>query len=222
MLLSCYSMLNIALVLIAASGAWAARPLATEDAGIVPSRAIEVEFGSDLTGCRDGSREHGLGGVIKGGLTGRLDVGLGVPYRLGPESGWCPAQMSLKFAIWERGNSPGGLSLMFSHCVGHGEYRLCGIASRELGSLRAHLNVSHEVPGEEGRGVSGLAAALELPAGRNFELVQEVAAEGDVMTSLSGARWSASNALAFDAGVGFGLNSSSPRVRTTAGLTVRL
>jgi hypothetical protein len=76
----------VLLLMLIPATVFGARPLSTDDAGVVDLGSYEVEFGYGFLSEGDDIESHGLGLSIKHGITERLDFGIGVgPNEESPE-----------------------------------------------------------------------------------------------------------------------------------------
>ncbi len=199
----------------------AARPLATEDPGVVERDRIELEAGLESLRLCGGGREQALGFVLKAGLAERLDLGIETPYAFEPESGWDAASLSVKYALVAVAPVPA--SLYFTHCLGGPGYGLAAVSSLSAGQFTFHMNAGFEAEGFAG-GTAGFcyAAAMEYPAAGFAVLVGELTGYESELKSLLGARFGIGERMSLDLGVGFGVAESDARESFTAGLTLVL
>lgn len=91
------------LVIICAcfGGAFAAYPLATDDAGTVKQNSFELESGYDNSKDHENLTSQASAFSFKHGVTERLDVGIAVPYQIKPsrDERMGAASMAFKFSL---------------------------------------------------------------------------------------------------------------------------
>lgn len=215
----------LGLVLLAGSHTKAARPLTTDDAGIVEDGAFELEMGYDLSRDEDHTQNQTLGISIKHGLIQRLDLCVALPYDIQPEEKFGDAQVGIKYLLSkETGNLP-ALSLSFGCELGRPDCALTGIASREFGDLALHINLGYGASGLKGEdGVTVCAGAIECALSKSFtlvaELVDELDADENALEALVGGNYRISEQVVLDLAVGKGFNTASAKEgKATLGLT---
>ncbi len=187
------------LLLAAPSGrAFAAYPLATDDAGTVKRDSCELEASYD--DYRDeadlASRAGGLS--FKHGVTDRMDIGLSLPYRFRPETEGRvgAASLALKFSL-----VPDRLAFSVSNELGEKEYFLNGILSGEFGALKAHLNAGYLSSGDETTaGSASFGIAAEYPLSRYAAVAELRSEEGGSGEALLGLRYALREGLFVSAG----------------------
>lgn len=213
-------------ILLFASPGFAARPLATDDAGTVDRGAFETEVGYDYAEYQD-EQTQSIGVFLKHGLTEKFDFCVGVPYEIEPEDALGSAGLGVKFAFFQEEENSPAVSLTFSYGIGASEYTLNGILTKEIWQLVIHLNLGHVATGDlTEKGVTTYSGAIEFPLGESLVLVGEIVGEADAYSDtddpiegLFGGNWGIRESLTFDLGIGFGFNDLSPDWKMTAGLT---
>lgn len=197
----------------------AARPLATDDAETVEPGIFEVELGYEFSKNKD--QTQSLEFSLKHGLSERLDLSIAFPYEIAPEKGLGKAEVEMKFSLLKEKSSLPALSLTFAYGFGTPEYTLNGIMTKGIGGLTVHLNLGYMTAGEAGKtGTTTYSGAIEYNIGERFVLAAEIVGKVDGERSsegLVGGRFSISESLAIDLGIGKGFNS--PEWKTTLGLT---
>ncbi|MBU2600391.1 hypothetical protein KJ849_07435 [bacterium] len=209
-------------VLFLASQSFAARPLTTDDAGIVEKGTFELERGYDYTKNQNNTESQTTGLSLKHGLTDRLDFGLAFPYEIKPNKGLGSAELGVKFSLLKEKEGLPGLSSTFSYQVGVLAYTLNMILSKGFGSLTCHLNIGFEATGQvTERGITTYSGAVEYSAIKeNLNLVAEVMGnEDNLLMGLIGTNFQAFKGVTSDIGLQFGFNNDSPKSGLTIGLT---
>lgn len=211
--------------LLAGSQAKAARPLNTDDAGIVERGAFELEMGYDFSRDEDHTQNQSLGISIKHGLIQRLDLCVALPYDIQPEEEFGDAQIGAKYLLSkETGNLP-ALSLTFGCELGSSDFALTGIASKEIHDLVFHINLCYAVSGLKGEdGETIYAGAIEHGFSKSLTLVAEVVGEADTeenaLEALIGGNFPISEKVVIDFGIGRGFNTVSAKEgKATIGIT---
>jgi len=197
-----------------AGGAFAAYPLATDDAGTVSQNSFELEAGYDSAKDVEDLSNQSSALSFKHGVTEKMDLGIALPYQIHPagEEKMGAASLALKFSLVR---DVAALSL--SNELGEKEYFLNAIYTRRFPAVKLHVNAGYLSTGDEtvkGAGTYGLA--LEYPAGK-FEAVGEAQGqEGGEGSALFGLRYRIKEPL-FVAG-GLARDFKSGHTRLTAGL----
>lgn len=193
--------------------AFAAYPLATDDAGTVQPNGFELEASYDAFKDEANSRSQNLGVSFKHGITDRFDIGFSFPCRLHPDvvERIGEASLGLKFSIVED-----LLAFSVTNELGEKEYFLNGILSKEFGALKTHLNAGYLSTGEEdkkGKASYGLAAEYPL---KKYEAVAELKGEeGGAGFFLLGLRYRLKESFFISAGTARALEAD--RYRFTGG-----
>ncbi len=215
----------VLLLLFVPAAVFGARPLSTDDAGVVDRGNYEVELGYDFLNDNADAESHSLGLSIKHGMTERFDFGVGIPYDIEPDDGLSNIEFAMKLALFSLKSLAG--SFVLNYAPGESEYKVVGILSAETGPVVTHINLSYTtVPdSEEENGLTAYAVAIEWPVSDKITLVSEVTGElvnddgEDPVEAMLGAIFLAFDALSFDFGIGGGLNEESPEIKITSGLT---
>lgn len=224
----------------------AGRPLATEDAGTVEARTFELELGGSYTRERNDDREVGTGFVLAFGTTARSQVEVEVPFLiLWPvegmdEEGFGDIVLRGKYRFFDEGPlwpAP-GLMLEIKFPTGSerrglgtdaADVALTALATKTLGPLVAHLNLSYTFIGKsEEDDVFTYALAVELPVTERFKLVSELVGETNADPStkthqlgvLFGATYALKTGIVLDGALNIGLTNASPDYQVTAGITL--
>jgi len=230
------------LVMAFPAGAYAARPLSTEDAGVVDAGHAELEAGFEYV--KQSDEEMGLACVFKVGLFNNVDVGVEVPYgfidvEAGDDvNGLGDVVFCAKYHLWDEGDNTPAVAIVFSlkpqtgdedEGLGSGEldYGLNTALTKELGAFTAHGNLGYTfVGGGEDIFSYGLAAEYPLSEAVNIvgELTGETAFDGafneNPFQGLVGLNWAWGETVTLDVGVGFPVSDASPDLTVTTGLTV--
>ena len=186
----------------------AARPFATDDAGIVEQNGCELELGGDFW-----EEQASLSLGFKHGLTERMDIGVGFGYTVKPDEtkGFGQAELGLKFALM-----PDLFAVSITGGLGDTPYNLNGIITYCFGPIEIDGNIGYEATGIEGQtGTAVYALALI------FEL-EEIAVgaeasgnEDDLNAWLIGIRYEILEGFAVDCGISGGFESGAGNVATT-------
>lgn len=188
-------------ILFASFGkAFAAYPLATDDAGTVNQNSFELEAGYDNSKDHDNLANQATAFSFKHGVTERLDVGITVPYRIRPSSDerMGAASMAFKFSLVKD-----VVAMTFSNELGEKAYFLSAIYTKEFPGIKLNINAGYLSTGDETKkGTGSYGLALEYPMGK-FEAVGEVQEqEGGEGNALLGLRCHIKDPLFIAAGVG--------------------
>ena len=229
--------------------AFAYRPFATEDAGVVGKGVLELEASLDHARWRGGDRDVALLLVPVYGVTQRLELSVDVPYMFhdpeegGQDSALGDITVSAKIAL--AGETARRPALTLKGFVksdsgdhargsgsGHWDYHLGAAASKTLGDLTLHGALGHTFIGASGHDgardiyLYGLAADWRLTA--TLHLVTEATGsknrdrrvKADPLSFLVGLTYRLFDGLTLDAGLRYGANRSVPELGVTAGATV--
>lgn len=197
-----------------AGGAFAAYPLATDDAGTVSRNSYELEAGYDSSKDQEHLIDRSGALSFKRGVTEKMDIGLALPYQIHPvrEEKIGAASLGLKFSLVRY-----IVAVSLSNELGEKEYFLNAIYTKEFPAVKLHANAGYLSSGDDavkGAGTYGLA--LEYPMGK-FEAVGEAQGrEGGEGDALLGLRYRIKESL-FVAG-GLARDFSCGHYRFTSGL----
>lgn len=192
---------------------FAAYPLATDDAGIVRQGSYELEVGYD--NCRDENElvNQTCGISFKHGITGKMDIGLSVPFQVDPadEDRLGASALTLKFSLIED-----MLAFSYSNETGEKDYFVNAIFTKEFSSAKVNLNAGYLSAGDETvKGVGAYGVSLEVPV-KKFEAVGEAQGqEGGEGSCLAGLRYRVSDN--FFVAAGFSRQFTRNTNRGTAG-----
>jgi hypothetical protein len=199
--------LMVCLVLLCTGLLFGARPFATDDAGTVAQGIHELELGVDFW-----SEEVALGLGFKHGLTGRMDLGVGIGHTLAPEeyAGFGGAELGLKFAI-----IPGFLAFSVTGSFGQDAYLLNGIITHNLGPIEIDANFGYETAftNDEDGTVTYMLAAI-LNTGCYAFGVEGSGEEDGLQYWLVGGRYTLLDGLALDAGISGGFEDDAVMTAT--------
>jgi hypothetical protein len=225
---------------------FAARPLCTDDAGVVEKGHMEVEFGYEYVKQTD--KENNLSLVLKYGVMERLDFGVEVPYKFIGFSerdnvdGVGDILFTTKYNFIDETERLPAFSISYAvktktgdkdKSLGSGEidYTLNGIFTKEIGSFITHANLSYtfvgEPEGESADDVFSYCLALEYPINEDLNIVTEVVGEttfdGDFddnpFIGLLGFNYAFNEKVCFDFGIGVQISKASPDYHIATGLT---
>ncbi len=223
------------------AGAYAARPLSTEDAGVVDTGHAEAEVGFEYV--KQADEEMNLSCVLKYGLVNNVDAGVEVPYhfidvKAGDDvDGLGDVSVCAKYHLWDEGDTAPAAAVVFTlktatgdedDGLGSGEldYGLNTALTKGLGSVTAHANAGYTFVGG-GEDVFSYGLAMEYPLSETVnivgELTGETAFDGDFdenpCQGLVGLNWALGETVTLDVGVGFPISDASPDLTVTTGLT---
>jgi len=214
----------IFLLLLVPSAVFGGRPLSTDDAGVVDRGSYEVELGYDFLNDNTDAESRSMELSIKHGITEKFDLGIGIPYDIEPDNGIDNVELAMKFALFNLKSSAG--SFVLNYEPGTSEYTAVGILTMETGPVVLHINLGYTVlDSDEEEGLVSYAVAVESPVNDKITLVAEVTGELEdgasesPVEALLGLSFRAFDAMAFDFGIGGGLNERSSEIRFTLGLT---
>lgn len=153
---------------LAAAPLWAARPLATDDAGTVEKGKFETELSFDYCQNRPDGTCQAPGLQLKHGLTDRMDIGLAFGHETEKDAdgntvlwGATPLWLGLKAALLKEHPLLPDLSLSAGFETGASGWSVNGIASKEIAGIGLHFNLGYQSAGEQlvrGEYTLGLAA----------------------------------------------------------------
>jgi hypothetical protein len=169
--------------------AFGARPLCTDDAGVVEKGKYELETGYDMT-----SDEQAGNISFKHGITDRMDIGISLPLQVKPleEDIFCPSGIGIKFMLVKD-----MVSFSFTNELGTSDYIINGIFSKELSFISVHFNLGYEYTGISGeKGEISYSGAFEFPV-KKVDIVGEILNEEGI---LFGGRIHIKDCIALDTG----------------------
>lgn len=193
--------------------AFAAYPLATDDAGTVKANSYELEAGYD--NCKDENEliSKTCGISFKHGVTEKMDVGISFPYRIDPDAdeNLGEATLGFKFSLVKD-----TLAVSFSNELGEKDYFINAICTKEFSSVTCSLNAGYLSSGDETiRGAGSYGISVEYPI-KSFDLVGELqGVEGGRGNGLAGIRYRISEAVFAAAGASKDFTTAENKV--TAG-----
>ena len=239
--------LVIIVLVIIPSTIYAARPLSTDDAGVVEESHMEIESGFEYVKQTD--EENNLNFVLKYGIIKNLDLGLEIPYKFidfneGDDvDGIGDIIFSTKCHFLDEGKNLPALALSYSiksktgdkdKGLGSGEidYSLNGIITKEIGDFTTHINFGYTFVGEPKEedldDIFSYSLAVEYPINENLNMLGEILGEttfdGDFddnpFSGLIGFNYAFNETVFFDFGMGFQISQVSPDYQITTGLTL--
>ena len=226
-------------LMLAAVPARAARPLTTDDAGIVDIGKWEIESGYTITNPRGGgAATSSLGLQIKRGMFTNFDFAVEIPYQLTSPSGLQDAILHGKYKLLgdeETGWTVRGDIKLTNGDVNQGlgsGYMDCTILlinTSKLGIFPIHTDLCYcfkgVAPGSPSANFTQASVAGEYSVDK-FNFVSEViwnnSADPNPLTALLGGYYQIIEGLRADLGATFGLNDSAPQNVVTFGLTKEL
>jgi hypothetical protein len=225
---------------------FAARPLATEDAGTAEKGAVEIELAFDH--ARDDNRDkfYAPSLQVAYGLTERIEIAAGLPYLFfdpqdgGRADGVGDLYAYLKYRVWGERDLYPALTLKPFLKVptadedkglgsGKTDFGLTAAFSESFTGFNLHLDGTYVFCGEKDvtdQLSLGLAGEFEIVKGFNF--VSEVrygnnfnsSRKDDPATLMGGIQAEFAGAV-FDAGLTLGLNRAAPDYLVTVGVTLK-
>jgi len=235
------------LIPLSPSSVFAARPLTTDDTGIVEKGKFQLETGFDFTRQDNHDRELSPSMTLSYGLFERMDMGIGsgylfvhpeegkeengfadtelkIKYRLMDEKGWLPS-----FAVTGKVKIPTA-----SESKGLGssktDFGINVILTENLSKRWFfHINAGYTFIGEHGvNNEFNYSVAGQFILSDKWALVGEIVGvnnfngrEGDdLLSGLLGTYYLITDNIVWDAGVEIGMSKAAPDFRLTTGLTL--
>jgi hypothetical protein len=172
-------------IVLTAAPIYAARPLATDDAGTVERGKFETELSFDYCQYRPDGTGQAPGMAIKHGLTERLDIGLGFSHSTDKDTdgntvGWgmSPLEIGFKMALRKEHKKLPDISLSAGFETGETEYALNLVLSRGYGNLGLHYNLGYNSPGEaKVKGSIATSLAAEYTFAKKYRICTELNGE---------------------------------------------
>jgi len=229
------------IILFVVSSAHAARPLATNDAGVVDVGALEMEYGYEYVHASDSENNHSV--VLTTGLLKNLDFGIEVPYQFieledgGDPDGFSDLLLVSKWSVSREHDTLPDFSVSFAYKTesgndekslgtGRPEYTLTGILSKSFEKFAYHANLGCSAK-QEFEDTFNYAFALEYFVNERLHVMGELV--GDTILSgkfddssssgLIGFNYVINNSLTYDAGLSLGISESAPDFKIMTGLT---
>lgn len=239
------------------SFAEAHRPLTTQSAHPVDVHRIKLESGIRYFNFSRDDEAYNLDIELNYGIINNLDVGIEVPYVFWrPEEGEHPeivGDMILKSRLlFLKGREGNPISLTIQPffkvptpedkievlqsgpglSTGETDFGFLFIATREIASLVAHMNlgyifINRPSFGRDYENVFTFRVAMEYKPGKGMEFAGELTGEtnkdpgeDDLFSVLLGARYTLREGVSADVGYSVGLSDASPDSTATMGLTM--
>jgi len=224
-----YIVLSFLFAFIAVSASYAARPLATEDSGIVGVGEWEVETGIESETDKTSTLTDSLGISVKTGINDDFDFGADTAYQSsGGTSSMGNSSIKAKYRFTEDdGGSPGlavGGAITFPSGGGDNEISVTGILSKSLENIMLHLNISLSSAGSVS--TTGYSGALEYLINESVTIVGEIvgasASGASQLDALIGGRMGIADNMTVDVGLNINMSDNSPASKYTFGLTTIL
>jgi len=232
-----YLVFALACMFVLSSGAFAARPLGTDDFGTVDPGQYELEVGYSNTTPKIGGSSGGSSAIaFKRGIMSGFDLGIEIPYAMTGTTGLNDISVNAKYRILEQGEKDGLTAKVIiklangDSALGLGssfmDYTLAGIYSKALGDVNTHYNLAYTLvgvaAGASQANVLSYGIAGEMEIAKGIDAVAEFTGTSSPSSStnnmLLGGRMVVNDMLTLDAGYSLALNDSSNNV-ITAGLT---
>jgi len=171
------SVISIILSLFFFTNLYSARPLSTDDAGIVEKNKYEFEFGYNNLKFYDNSTEQGIDYSIKYRIAERVDFGFAFSEEIPYTSQFSPLEISIKFLFLEGKKFLPDIASTIASVVGASEYALNFIFTKEVGIFVLHLNSGISILPYNGENTSNFSFALEYMIGKRINFVSEICTE---------------------------------------------
>ena len=228
-------------VFILTSNVYAARPLATTDAGVVNRGVIEFEWGFEYVNATDREINNSL--AITTGLLNNLDFAVEIPYQSidfkdsDNDNGLSDITVSTKLNIIKARELMPDFSAAFSFKdesgddekglgTGRREFGITGILSKKYGQFAYHVNLGCTIKNNfEDTFNYNFAVEYSLNERTNLaaELYGDTVLSGkfhDNATSTQlGMNYSINDAVSWDFGTTIGISKTEPNYKITTGLT---
>ncbi|OGS02335.1 MAG: hypothetical protein A2204_02445 [Elusimicrobia bacterium RIFOXYA1_FULL_47_7] len=170
------------------SGAvFAGHPLVTDDAGVVPREAYELEVGYESSRDASDLIDNNAGISFKHGITEKMDIGFSMPYHVDPAEteNLGPVSVGAKFSLIKD-----TLALSLANELGAKDYYINAIYSREIAAVKCSLNAGYLSTGDAAvKGIGSYGVSAELPVGKFDILCELQAQEGGSGNGLAGLRY---------------------------------
>jgi len=228
---------------------FAARPLATDDAGTVEKGAFEGEFGVEYVKASD--NETNLSVVIKTGILDNLDLGVEIPYLFidskeeSDTDGLSDVCICMKLNILNEHSVFPDTALTFNYKSDSGNDRkalgtgrpgfdLTAVFSKSFDPLTCHLNIGYsfrkDFDNEDNKDAFTYGFAVEYPLNDTINLVGEITGETELegefndnsCGALIGFNYAFNDMVTFDLGVATAISRAEPDLKVTAGVTIAL
>lgn len=181
-------------LLICASVLHAARPFATDDAGIVSAGSFELETAADYW-----SDNATFGFCLKHGITDRMDLGISAGRQMYPrdERSFSPVELGIKFGL-----VPDLLSISFAGSFSDASYDVNLIASKEIKALSLHANMGYSAIGATNDADFTWGAASRVNIGRVSPGIELCGTHEEVSWWQAGVQCCMCDWCSIDAGIG--------------------
>ncbi len=228
---------------------FAARPLATNDAGTVERGALEIEYGIEYVNAFD--HETAMSLAFTSGILDTVDIGIEIPYTFidakeaSDADGFSDINISTKFNFLSGQESLPDMALAFGYTSDSGnddrglgggkpEYELTAIFSKAFDPVSVHLNLGYafreDYVDEDNEDSFIYGVAVEYPLGEKITLVAEVSGDtvlkrkfhDNACSMLFGAHYAFSERIVFDVGFGTEVSHDEPDFSVTCGITIAL
>ncbi|MBN1870403.1 MAG: transporter [Candidatus Omnitrophica bacterium] len=227
--------------LVFVSNAYAARPLATDDAGAADVGALELEYGYEYVNATDKEYNHSV--VLKTGVLKNLDLGVEIPYQFidledeGDTNGFSDIVIMSKWNILHEQERLPDFALSFAYKTesgndekslgtGRPEYTFTGIFSKQFNKITYYGNLGCSVK-KEFEDTFNYCFALEYSLNEKINLVGEIF--GDTLLSgkfddnatsgLVGLNYAINDAVTYDLGLASGISEAEPDYKVSTGFT---
>lgn len=195
------------LFFILAGGLEAARPFATDDAGVVEAGRFELECGGDFW-----SDDISFGLGFKHGLSERSDIGIGFGYVLEPSEaeGLGGVELGFKFAL-----VPDLFAASLTGELGSTAYTLNGIFTYSFEPVEIDANLGYEATGIAGQAGSVVYSLALIVGLDKLNVGAEVSGDDDGLGSwLAGGNYQVIEGVIVDCGVSGGFEEDAGNTAT--------
>ncbi len=222
------------------SNVYAARPLNTDDAGVVAQKEVEVEVGYEYSDASD--YENNLSLVLTTGLLESLDIGIEIPYQnvdrlfLENQKGVGDVTITSKYNFlsdqdlfdaavsfsykMDNGNENKSLG------TGNKEYSISAIISKAVQDYVFHFNLGSSFI-ESADDLINYNVAVDCSLTDHINLVAELFGSHDFsggfdensLSTLMGITYELGKHAVYDLGITFGLSDAEPDFKVATGFT---
>lgn len=187
-----------------------ARPLITDDSGIVEKGAFEFETGIDFVKSNDWSYETYF--QLKHGLTERFDIGISIPYDF---EAFGKPELNFKCGILKDNEKIPDISLGLKNVLSK-EFCIGLILSKDFSFIITHFNLNYIFDGKE----FASSFAIEFPLKEKLVLCSDMlitkVPDAIIFEGLIGLRLNIIENLSTD--IGFSMNNEK-EIKIISGLT---
>ncbi len=221
------SILLFMAVCMLVSTLYGARPLSTDDAGIVEENTYELETGFNFFKQLNNSIERSIDYSLKYGISDRIDIGFAFSQEIPQISHFSSVEFSVKFLFYKSKSFFPDVALSVSTVPGDSNYTLNLIASKEVKNFMFHLNIGYSVDPIAANNVVNYSIALEYSLSEKVNIVSEICMEEtinmiekEVVNYLIGVTYQLNENIILDTGFMIDINKITTKYAATAGFTL--